>query len=97
MQPDIRAAFASMFPAPREQAIPALEVPDAGSIANRHPVLLVHGVEDAIVPLETSLQLMHRLGGPVQTHRYNYSSHWTQVEHKDSFNTMLSEFFAGRN
>ena len=55
-----------------------------------------HGIEDAIVPLETSLTLMQRLGGPVQAHFYNRSSHWTQVEHKDSFNTLIAEFFDGR-
>ncbi|CAM5616898.1 2-hydroxy-6-oxononadienedioate/2-hydroxy-6-oxononatrienedioate hydrolase [Aquamicrobium terrae] len=60
-------------------------------------MLLIHGIEDAHrVPLETSLRLMKRLGGPVQTHFYNRSSHWTQVEHKDSFNTLIAEFFGGR-
>ena len=96
MQPEIRAAFSSMFPAPREKALEALEVPDAGLRMIRHPVLLIHGIEDAIVPLETSLTLMQRLGGPVQAHFYNRSSHWTQVEHKDSFNTLIAEFFDGR-
>lgn len=96
MQPQIRAAFASMFPAPRAAALNALEVPDAGLRMIRHPVLLIHGVEDAIVPLETSLTLLQRLGGPVQAHFYNRSSHWTQVEHKDSFNHVIAEFFAAR-
>jgi 2-hydroxymuconate-semialdehyde hydrolase len=96
MQPEIRAAFASMFPAPREKALEALEVPDASLRMIRHPVLLIHGVEDAIVPLETSLTLIQRLGGPVQAHFYNRSSHWTQVEHKDSFNHVIAEFFSGR-
>jgi len=96
MRPEIRAAFASMFPAPRETALKALEVPDAGLRMIRHPTLLIHGIEDAIVPLETSLALMRRLGGAVQTHFYNRSSHWTQVEHRDSFNHVIAEFFAGR-
>lgn len=96
MQPELRAAFASMFPAPREKALEALEVPDAGLRMIRHPVLLIHGIEDAIVPFETSLTLMQRLGGAVQAHFYNRSSHWTQVEHKDSFNTLIAEFFGGR-
>lgn len=95
MEPDIRRNFASMFPAPRQQALVELEVPDAGLRLIGHPVLLIHGIEDAIVPLDTSLYLMRRLGGPVQTHFYNRSSHWTQVEYKDSFNMLLAQFFGG--
>jgi 2-hydroxymuconate-semialdehyde hydrolase len=95
-QPEIRAAFASMFPAPREHALRALEVPDAGLRMIRNPMLLIHGIEDAIVPLETSLTLMHRLGGAVQTHFYNRSSHWTQVEHRESFNNLLAAFFSNQ-
>ncbi|WP_439604327.1 alpha/beta fold hydrolase, partial [Shinella sp.] len=91
----IRRAFASMFPAPRERALEALELPDAGLRVIRHPMLLIHGIEDAIVPLDTSLHLMRHLGGPVQAHFYNRSSHWTQVEHRDSFNTLLAQFFDG--
>jgi 2-hydroxymuconate-semialdehyde hydrolase len=85
-----------MFPAPREHALRALEVPDAGLRMIRNPMLLIHGIEDAIVPLETSLTLMHRLGGAVQTHFYNRSSHWTQVEHRESFNNLLAAFFSNQ-
>lgn len=95
MQPEIRKSFASMFPAPRQNALAALEVPDAGLRTIRNSVLLIHGLEDAIVPVDTSLYLMNKLGGPVQTHFYNHSSHWTQVEHKDSFNGLIASYFSG--
>ena len=94
MQPQIRASFASMFPAPRQQSLVALEVPDAGLRAIRHDVLLIHGIEDAIVPIDTSLYLMRKLGGQVQTHFYNHSSHWTQVEHKPSFNGLIAAYLS---
>jgi len=95
MQPEIRRSFSSMFPAPRQNALVALEVPDAGLRAIRNPVLVIHGLQDAIVPVDTSLHLMHKLGGPVQTHFYGKSSHWTQLEHKDSFNGLIAAYFSG--
>lgn len=94
MQPEIRASFASMFPAPRQNSLVALEVPDAALRAIRNPVLVIHGLDDVIVPVDTSLYLMRKLGGPVQTHFYNRSSHWTQLEHKDSFNKLVAAYFS---
>lgn len=96
MRPEIRAAFASMFPRPRQASVDALVVPVADLRRVRQPVLLVHGVDDFIVPLATSDHLLRHLGGPVQAHYYKRCSHWTQVEFKASFNRLIDEFFTGR-
>ena len=60
-----------------------------------HPCLLIHGREDTIVPVEPSHYLIARLGGPVQMHIFNRCGHWTQIEHRASFEALLRRFFRG--
>lgn len=96
MQPRVREMFARMFPAPRQQHLDAMTVADSDLRRITQPVLLLHGQEDPIVPIDTSEYLIRHLGGPVQMHVYNRCSHWTQVEYKDSFNRLVADFFADR-
>jgi 2-hydroxymuconate-semialdehyde hydrolase len=45
-----RRSFAAMFPAPRQQHIDDLVLPDLVLQGMDHPVLLVHGRDDVIIP-----------------------------------------------
>jgi 2-hydroxymuconate-semialdehyde hydrolase len=95
MQSDVRRSFEAMFPAPRQKLLDELVVPDIALSRMQHPILLVHGRDDAIVPLETSLYLAQRLPN-VQLHIYGQCSHWTQIERSQSFHRLLLDFFTGQ-
>ena len=95
MQPDVRRSFEAMFPAPRQKLLDELVVPDIALSRMQHSILLIHGRDDAIVPLETSLYLVQRLPN-VQLHVYGQCSHWTQIERSQSFHRLLLDFFTGQ-
>lgn len=92
MNPQVRHSFEAMFPAPRQQHLDDLVVPDSALRRIHQPVLLVHGRDDGIVPLETSYYLLERLGTP-QLHVYGRCSHWTQIEQRENFHRLLLDFF----
>ncbi len=94
-EPDVRRSFMAMFPAPRQKVLDDLVVPDLALRRMTQPILLVHGRDDRIVPLETSLHLLQRLPN-VQLHVYGQCSHWTQIEFAKSFNQLIAQFFGGQ-
>ena len=95
MNPDVQRSFQAMFPAPRQTVIDDLVVPEMALRRMDHPTLLVHGRDDHIVPLETSLYLLQHLP-KAQLHAYGQCSHWIQVEYAQSFNQLLAQFFTGQ-
>lgn len=94
MDPKVRRSFSAMFPAPRQRHVDDLVLPDEAFRRMDQPVLLIHGRDDGIVPLETSLYLLQHLPR-VQLHVFGQCSHWTQIEYKDDFNHLLADFFGG--
>jgi len=94
MDEDVQRSFASMFPAPRQQNVDALVLPDLTFQRMQHPVLLVHGRDDGIIPLETSLYLLERLPN-VQMHVFGQCRHWIMIEHAAAFNQLLADFLKG--
>lgn len=92
LNPDVRRSFSSMFPQPRQHQMDALTLPEENVESIEHPVLLVHGRDDVIVPLETSLYLLERLSR-VQMHVFGQCRHWIQIEYRDSFNRLVADFF----
>ncbi|MCI0394953.1 MAG: alpha/beta fold hydrolase [Chloroflexi bacterium] len=95
MDPDVRRSFMAMFPAPRQKVLDDLVVPALALRRLAQPILLVHGRDDRIVPLETSLHLLQHLPN-VQLHVFGQCSHWTQIEFASSFNQLLAQFFTGQ-
>lgn len=95
MNADVQRSFKAMFPAPRQTAIDDLVVSELALRLMDHPTLLVHGRDDKIVPMETSLYLLEHLP-KAQLHIYGQCSHWIQVEYAGSFNQLLAQFFSGQ-
>ncbi len=95
MNPDVQRSFKAMFPAPRQTVIDDLVVSELALRRMSHPTLLVHGRDDHIVPMETSLYLLEHLP-KAQLHVYGQCSHWIQVEYAQSFNQLLAQFFCGQ-
>jgi 2-hydroxymuconate-semialdehyde hydrolase len=91
-QPAIARSFAAMFPAPRQRHIDELALPAERIAAIEQETLLIHGRDDGIVPLQTSLYLLQQLQRP-QLHVFGRCRHWVMIEHRHRFNQLLLDFF----
>jgi pimeloyl-ACP methyl ester carboxylesterase len=60
----------------------------------RHETLIVHGREDQVIPIDTSLTLL-RLIDRAELHIYSRSGHWTQIERSPQFNRLVRDFLKG--
>jgi 2-hydroxymuconate-semialdehyde hydrolase len=94
MDENVRRSFAAMFPPPRQKHVDDLVLPDLAFQSMDHTVLLVHGRDDEIIPLETSLYLLERLPN-VQMHVFGQARHWTMIEHAAAFNQLVEDFLGG--
>lgn len=93
IRPGFQESFAAMFPAPRQRWVDALASPEEAIRAIPHETLIIHGREDRIIPLETSLKLSQWISR-AQLHVFGRCGHWTQIEHADCFARLVSDFFA---
>ncbi|WP_353192049.1 alpha/beta fold hydrolase [Pandoraea pnomenusa] len=92
VRPGYQEAFASMFPAPRQRWVDALASDEDKVRALSHETLIVHGREDRVIPLSSSLRLLE-LMPKAQLHVFGECGHWTQIEHAARFNRMVVEHF----
>src|SRR5579883_3026603 len=91
IRPGMQEAFSSMFPAPRQHGVDALAAYESRIREIQAPVLLFHGREDRVIPLETSLNLFHTLDN-AQLHVFSRCGHWTQTEYAHTFNRLVRDF-----
>lgn len=91
IRPGTQEAFAAMFPAPRQQALDALTHPVEAVAGITAPTLIVHGREDQVIPLATSLRMLELIGD-AQLHVFGRCGHWTQIEHADAFASLVRDF-----
>jgi pimeloyl-ACP methyl ester carboxylesterase len=81
--------YRELFPAPRQRWVDALTVAQLGEIDV--PVLLIHGSEDRIVPLEHGLALLRALPD-ARMHIFGGCGHATPLERTDEFNDLVRNF-----
>ncbi|CAN5366679.1 alpha/beta hydrolase [soil metagenome] len=93
IRPGFQESFAAMFPAPRQRWVDAMTSPEAAIRALPHAALVVHGREDAVIPLANSLTLAQWLTH-VQLHVFGECGHWTQIEHAARFARLVRDFLA---
>lgn len=93
IRPGFQESFAAMFPAPRQRWVDAMASREADIRALPNETLVIHGRDDKIIPLETSLRL-HQLIERSQLHVFGRCGHWTQIEHAARFNRLVGEFLA---
>ncbi len=91
IRPGYQESYSSMFPAPRQDGIRALASPEERIAAIEHETLIVHGREDRVIPLESSIRL-NRLIVRSQLHVFGQCGHWTQIEHNDRFCRLVGDF-----
>lgn len=92
-RPGIAEAFAAMFPAPRQRWIDALALDEASIRGIPHETLVVHGRDDRVIPLATSL----RLSGLIDRsdlHVFGRCGHWVQIEAHERFTRLVGDFLA---
>ena len=94
IQPGFQESFAAMFPAPRQRWVEAMCTPE--DEIRRLPLrtLIVHGREDQVIPVQTSLRLMELIDN-ADLSVFSHCGHWSMIERTEDFNRNVSEFFSG--
>lgn len=87
----VQEAYASMFPAPRQRWVEAMAHAEADVRGIQHKTLMVHGRDDKVIPLSTSLTLLEWIEDS-QLHIYGRCGHWTQIEHAVAFCQLAANF-----
>jgi 2-hydroxymuconate-semialdehyde hydrolase len=92
IRPGFQESFAAMFPAPRQRWVDALASREADVRALKHETLIIHGRDDRVIPLQTSLTLLDWIERS-QLHVFARCGHWVQIEHAALFAALLDGFF----
>ena len=82
-----------MFPAPRQRWVDAMASKEADIRALPHETLVIHGRDDQVIPLSTSLTLAQWIDRS-QLHVFGRCGHWTQIEHAARFAQLVGNFLA---
>lgn len=91
IRPGFQESFAAMFPAPRQRWVDAMASNVEDIKALPHETLVIHGREDQVIPLDTSLTLAQWIPN-AQLHVYGKCGHWTQIEHAARFARLVADF-----
>jgi pimeloyl-ACP methyl ester carboxylesterase len=82
-------AYRAMFFDPRH-AGSELGITENEVRAIATPILLVHGREDKVVPLQVSLKMLGLLPN-ADLHVFSACGHWTQIERADEFSALVTD------
>jgi len=93
IRPGFQEAFSEMFPAPRQRWIETLSSSQADINAIDHETLIIHGRDDKVIPLSTSLDLLNLIEKS-QLHVFGQCGHWTQIEQTSRFCKVVNDFLA---
>jgi 2-hydroxymuconate-semialdehyde hydrolase len=91
IRPGAQEQFSRLFPVPRQAKLTALATPEARIREISHPALIIHGREDAIVPVALAFKLCSLLKH-AELHVFGECGHWTQIERKDRFLQVVVPF-----
>lgn len=91
IRPGFQESFSAMFPAPRQRWVDAMASPEAAIRALPHETLILHGRDDQVIPLSTSLTLSQWIAKS-QLHVFGQCGHWTQIEHSARFVKLVEDF-----
>jgi pimeloyl-ACP methyl ester carboxylesterase len=94
MEPGFQESFSSMFPAPRQRWVQAMCTPEEQIRKLTNRTLIVHGREDQVIPLETSLKLEELIDN-ADLSVFSHCGHWSMIERTADFNRLVRDFFLG--
>lgn len=92
IQEGFHESFSSMFPAPRQRHVDAMALTEEELGAIDFPVLLVHGREDQVIPIEHTSWVLARALPNAQFHTFPKCGHWVQIERAKEFAGQVIEF-----
>lgn len=92
-RPGVQEAYAQMFPAPRQRGVDAMALDEQVIAALPHDTLIIHGRDDRVIPLQTSLRLMELIDNS-QLHVFSRCGHWVQIEHGGRFVQLVEAFLS---
>lgn len=92
IRPGVFEAYSAMFgETPRQKHITML-ASDPDKVAKLpHEVLVLHGKEDQVIPLDVSIRL-HGLIKRSDAHFFGNCGHWVQIERMTTFNRIVAAF-----
>jgi 2-hydroxymuconate-semialdehyde hydrolase len=93
IEPGFQEAFSAMFPAPRQKWVEAMAKHEDKISSIDKPVLIVHGREDQVIPVENSHKLFSLIDD-AQLHVFGHCGHWTQIEQAGRFATLVDNFLS---
>ena len=93
IRPGFQESFSAMFPAPRQRWVDAMTSTEQDIRAIPHETLVIHGRDDQVIPLSTSLTLANWISRS-QLHVFGRCGHWTQIEHSARFARLVGDFLA---
>lgn len=96
LRPGAQALFERVFPPPYQRWADALVIDDADLAALEHQTLLIHGRDDAVVPVHVSEDLSRKIK-QAQLHIFGCCGHWTQIEQATRFNRLVIDFLQESN
>ncbi len=93
IRPGFQESFSQLFPAPRQRWVDALTSPEEDIRGLQHQALIIHGRDDQVIPLQTSLTLLDYLQHS-QLHVFGECGHWAQIEHASRFARLVGDFLS---
>jgi len=93
IRPGIHESYSAMFPAPRQRWVDAMSHAEKDVRKLRNTTLLIHGRDDKVIPMSTSLTLLEWIDDS-QLHIFGRCGHWTQIEHAAAFTQLVINFLS---
>jgi 2-hydroxy-6-oxo-octa-2,4-dienoate hydrolase len=88
-------AYRKLFAKPEEgqTTTRAKGIPEKDLTQIQHPVLVLHGREDSVVPMECGLRIATHCPN-AEMHLFGHCGHWVQIERRQEFVRLAMDFFA---
>ena len=92
-RPGAQEAFRRLIPEPAGPGTIVRGVPEDSLAQITQPSLVLHGREDAVIPVELGLRL-NRCIPRSQLHIFGQCGHWVQIERRREFVALVTDFLA---
>lgn len=92
IQEGFQESFSAMFPEPRQQHVDSMALTEEQIKEIDFPVLLVHGREDKVIPIEETSWVLAKTLPNAQLHTFPECGHWVQIEKTKEFAGQVIEF-----
>jgi 2-hydroxymuconate-semialdehyde hydrolase len=92
IRPGAQEKYSSLFPEPRQRWLQELATSDEVLRDMTQPVLIIHGREDVIVPVDCSIAF-HKVIRNSELHVFGNCGHLTQIEKRERFVEVVMPFF----